>query len=149
MIDEWNGKDWLEEVGINILGSRDLEPYVPTKQEIKDVWRDFYYEADDDDMTHMAVHQARETPEKREKLRERYDWDIIDWLCEWYGYWSEMMTLEVSKPTMKDYLMFFTIRGPLDVFRTKNTSFHACITYLKKLERGRKHVNRLQEPTKA
>ena len=137
MIDEWYGKDWLEEVGINILEEHDLKPYVPTKQEIKDVWRDFHYEADDDDMTHMAVKDARE------KLRERYDWDMVDWLCEWYGYWSEMMEIEMDKPAIKDYLMFFTIRGPLDVVKTRNTSFHACITYLKKLERGKKHASRL------
>lgn len=126
-------RDDLLEFGLALLEEHtELNPYMPTEQEIKDVWRDFYSDAEDDELTHLMVHDARE------QLKERYSEDMVWWLCEWCEYWAESIDLKMGKPSIRDCALFFTIRGPLGIVKTKATSFYACLCYLKKLEREKR-----------
>lgn len=125
--------DWLREEGVNIIEEYELDPIVPDDGDVKKLWDDFYTEADDSEITHLQVSRARD------KLR--YDFRVLDWLWEWYGFWSEEMDLYNRKPSIEDYILFFTIKGEPDI-DTKNTSFYECTKYLRKLERAKERAKK-------
>lgn len=120
--------DWLREEGVGIIEEYEFDPVIPTSNDIEGLWNDFYTEADDKEITHLQVANARS------KLR--YDFRMLDWLWEWYGFWSEEIDLYNRKPAARDYILFFTIKGNPDI-DTKNTSFYECAKYLRTLERAK------------
>ena len=110
---------------VDIIDEYGLSPVVFTKDDIERVWKDFNWERNSPIITRSVVTSSN--------WREYYDLRRVCWLHEWLGRWGELRAIGKQRPTQKDYLMFFTIRGDISWLNLKQTSFNKCIEYVRQL----------------
>ena len=115
----------LREEAVDIIDEYNLSPVVFTKGDIERVWKDFNWERNSPIITRSVVTSSN--------WREHYDLRRVCWLFEWLGGWAEMMSLGMGRPSQKDYLMFFTIKGDVGWLNLKQTTFYRCLEYMRKL----------------
>jgi len=122
-------EDELIEEAVEIIDEHSLSFVAFTQEDIRVLWGDFGRDDVSPIVTRSVVSSS--------SWREHYSLGMLCWLYEWYVRWSELKEITKQRPSQKDYLMFFTIRGDIGWLNLKQTSFYECLKYMRRLELGR------------
>ena len=115
----------LTEEAVEIIDECDLSLVAFTKEDVRDVWKDYSKNDVSPSVTRYVVTSSN--------WREHYDLRRVCWLYEWLGRWGELKAIGKQGPTQKDYLVFFTIKGDVGWLNLKQTSFNKCVEYMRQL----------------